>query len=246
MRYVEDAKFGQSSIPRIVCWVEAACLAFGMPAAVWLSTHLFPALMPSVAQGHDGTRFLFWIMQGAIVEWLFVFAAWAIVRRRGNSFRQLGVWRGGNVGAWALALAVAAISISSNLRFLPRMHLPISSAFVPHGFHLAAALLMGITAGFCEEALFRAFLMTEFEKAGYGKTVQIFVSGIAFGLSHAAYLNMGFIPWLGIVVPVALIGMCWGAAYLIGRRSLLPSLVAHFLNDATALPWIMFFMIIRR
>ena len=42
---------------------------------------------------------------------------------------------------------------------------------MPPGFHLVAALLLGITAGFCEEVLFRAFLMTEFanqlQKAGY-------------------------------------------------------------------------------
>jgi hypothetical protein len=36
--------------------------------------------------------------------------------------------------------------------------------------------------------------------------------------------------------------MMWGAAYLLGRHSLLPTIVAHFLNDATALPWIVFFM----
>ncbi len=101
--------------------------------------------------------------------------------------------------------------------------------------------LMGVTAGFCEEVLFRGFLMTEFAKAGYGKGIQIFIPGLAFGLSHAGYLSQGFLPWLGIAVPVACIGMIWGSAYLLGRRSLIPAVVAHFLNDATALPWIMFF-----
>jgi hypothetical protein len=37
--------------------------------------------------------------------------------------------------------------------------------------------------------------------------------------------------------------MMWGVAYLLGRRGLVPAMVAHFLNDATALPWITFFMI---
>jgi len=35
----------------------------------------------------------------------------------------------------------------------------------------------------------------------------------------------------------------WGVAYLLGRRSLVPAIVAHFLNDATALPWISFLMV---
>jgi len=38
----------------------------------------------------------------------------------------------------------------------------------------------------------------------------------------------------------------WGIAYLVGGRSLVPAIVAHFLNDATALPWITFFMLTGR
>ena len=55
-----------------------------------------------------------------------------------------------------------------------------------------------------------------------------------------------FIVWLGIMLPTAFLGMMWGIAYLLGRRSLVPSMVAHFLNDATALPWILFFMVAMR
>src|SRR5947209_4022057 len=80
--------------------------------------------------------------------------------------------------AWALALGVGALSIASNLRFLPRMHIPISYAFFPHGFHLVSALAVGVTAGFCEEVLYRAFLITEFADAGYGRTVQVLVPGM--------------------------------------------------------------------
>ena len=163
---------------------------------------------------------------------------WTLVstQKSGVSFKDLGAWRVGTWAAWALALALAALSILSNLRLFPRMHIPISYAFLPHGFHLFAALVLGITAGFCEEVLFRAFLMTQFANAGYGKTIQVLIPGLAFGLAHAGYLNQGFLVWLGIVLPTAFLGMMWGAAYLLGRRSLLPTIVAHFLNDATALP----------
>ena len=40
--------------------------------------------------------------------------------------------------------------------------------------------------------------------------------------------------------------MMWGIAYLLARRSLVPVIVARFLNDATALPWITFFMVTAR
>src|SRR6267143_1968770 len=78
---------------------------------------------------------------------------WFALQSRGLSFRDLGVWGLGTWPAWVVALLLAALSIGGNLRFLPRMHIPISYAFLPHGIHLFAALAMGITAGFCEEVL---------------------------------------------------------------------------------------------
>src|SRR5262249_21756828 len=79
--------------------------------------------------------------------------------------------------------------------------------------------------------------------AGYGKAIQVVVPGAAFGLSHAGYRSQGLMVWLGIMLPTALLGVMWGDAYLLVRRSLLPGTVAHFLNDATALRWIVFLMV---
>jgi hypothetical protein len=222
--------------------MDSLTLAVGIPAAIWVASKVITGAVPAAVHGSPEQRFFFWFSAGVIVEWLFVIGLWFVLRRRRASFTDLGVWRLGSWPAWVLALSLAALSIASNLRLFPRMGVPISSAFFPHGFHLFAALVIGVTAGFCEEVLFRGFLMTQFAKAGYGKAVQILVPGVAFGLAHAGYLNQGFLVWLGIAVPTAFLGMMWGIAYLLGRRSLLPTMVAHFLNDATALPWITFFM----
>ena len=243
---VSGLRSGRGGSGQLSCWVESLLLALGVPAGIWLVSRLLSASIPAATHGSSEQRFLLWILGGALVEWAFVVGLWFVLRSRKSSFTELGVWRVGTWSAWTLALLTAVLSIASNLRFLPRMHIPISSAFFPHGPHLFAALLMGITAGFCEEVLFRGFLMTEFAKAGYGKGMQVVIPGLAFGLSHAGYLSQGFLPWLGIAIPVACMGMLWGAAYLLGRRGLVPAIVAHFLNDATALPWIMFFMITRR
>jgi len=231
---------------RLLCWMESLVLGIGVPVAIWGCSTLVNRFIPAALHGSVEQRFLLWIVGGMIAEWLFVIGLWFVLRKRGSSFKELGVWRFGRWPAWAIALLFAALSISSNLRFLPRMHIPISSAFLPSGFHLLAALMMGVTAGFCEEVLFRAFLMTEFFRAGYGKLMQVLIPGVAFGLSHAGYLNQGLFAWLGIMVPTAFLGMMWGVAYLLGRRSLVPTVVAHFLNDATALPWVIFFMMTAR
>ena len=233
----------RDSPSRLLCWTESLILGLGTPAAIWVVSRIISLSVPAAIHGSLASRFLLWILGGVIVEWSLVIALWFVVRSRRSSFRDLGVWGLGTWTAWVMALLFAALSIGSNLRFLPRMHIAISNAFFPTGFHLVAALLMGITAGFCEEVLFRAFLMTEFAKAGYSKAMQVLLPGLAFGLSHAGYLSQGLLASLGIMLPTALLGMMWAIAYLLGRRSLVPAIVAHFLNDATALPWVAFFMI---
>jgi membrane protease YdiL (CAAX protease family) len=177
-----------------------------------------------------------------MAEWMFMAAVLLVLKRRHESLRALGVWRWGNWAGWAFALLFAGFAIASNLRFLPRMGIPIWYAFAPHGFHLVASLATGITAGFCEEVLFRGLLMTHFAQAGYGKAAQVIIPGVSFGFSHLGYSVHGFLAGVGIMAPTAVLGMMWGVAYLLGRRALIPCMVAHLLNDATALSWIGFFM----
>jgi len=64
-------------------------------------------------------------------------------------------------------------------------------------------------------------------------------------LAHSGYSNLGVVAVIGIMVPTAVLGMIWGIAYRLGRGSLVPVIVGHFLNDATALPWIVFIVFTR-
>ena len=235
-----------NSSGRIQCWLESLVLAIGSPLAIWGVSTFVSFSIPAATHGSAAQRFLIWASNGALVLWSLVIVLWLVLRNRGLSFHDLGVWRLGTWSAWVVALLFGGLSITSNLRFLPRMHVPISYAFLPPGLLLPAALIIGISGGFCEEVLYRAFLMTEFAKAGYNKTVQVVIPGLAFGLSHAGYLNQGFLPWLGIMLPIAFLGMMWGISYLLGRRSLVPAIVAHVLNSGTVVPWILFFMVTAR
>jgi len=143
---------------RLVCWVESLIVGLGVPASIWIISKLISLSIPAAAvHGSPEERFLLWILGGVIVEWFFVVVLWFVLRTRGSSFKDLGVCRLGTWPAWVRALLFAALSIGSNLRFLPRMHIPSSYAFLPPGFHLVAALLLGVTAGFCEEVLFAPF-----------------------------------------------------------------------------------------
>lgn len=224
------------------CWLAWLILGFGLPAVIagvsWLATRFLLPVVPASIE----MRFLASLSGPVVSEWIFVAVLWLFLRRRNRTFKELGVWRRGAAAAWAIALGGAGLSVASNLRYLPAMHIPIVNAFLPHGVHLVAAVLLGVTAGFCEEVMFRAFLMTEFARAGYGRVGQVILPGLAFGFSHLGYSIHGLLAVIGIMAPTALLGMLWGWAYLTGRRALVPCIAGHLLNDATALPWILYFL----
>ena len=129
------------STPRPTCWIEALIVGLGLPATIWVASRIITVSVPAATNGSPGQRFLLWITGPSIAEWLFVLGLAYVLSRRRLAFRDLGVWRMGNWAAWLIALLFAALSIGSNLRFLPRMHIPLSYAFFPHGFHLAAAFI---------------------------------------------------------------------------------------------------------
>jgi hypothetical protein len=142
---------------RVRCWVESLVLALGSPLAICGVSRLISFSIPAASYGSPEQRFLIWASKGAVVLWSLVIVLWLVLRSRGLSFHDLGVWRLGTWPAWVLAFLFAALSIASNLRFLPRMHVPISYAFLPPGLHLPAALIIGISGGFCEESCIELF-----------------------------------------------------------------------------------------
>ena len=125
------------------CWAVSAVLALGLPAAIWIVSKLLSWCLPGMAHGSAEQRFLLWISGPALVEWLFVLLVWLLLRARESSFAAIGVWRFGTWPGWLMALLFGALSIASNLRFLPMLHIPISQAFWPHStFHLLTASLV--------------------------------------------------------------------------------------------------------
>ena len=89
----------------------------------------------------------------------------------------------------------------------------------------AVFLLLTITAGTCEETIFRGYLQRQFSAWTKSAVLGIALQGILFGAYHAP---------LGLV---SVITNAIGGALLYGtlaawRRSLRPGMIAHTLNDA--------------
>ncbi|MDE3111139.1 MAG: CPBP family intramembrane metalloprotease [Acidobacteriota bacterium] len=223
-------------------WIESLTLSLSIPAAILIlqfaAQKLESAWSATIIQRYCLSVTALcggeWLVMAAFLVW------WKPTRAR---MAEVGFARAGTISAWFVALGITFLSVLNGVNLLRRFGIPISNLWLLSGYHIYAALLMGSTAAFCEETIFRGFLMTEYAKAGYGKASQVVIPGLFFGVAHLAILEHGVAAGLGTIIPTAIMGMIWGVAFLLGRRSVLPTVVAHFINDATVLPWILFFSI---
>lgn len=87
-------------------------------------------------------------------------------------------------------------------------------------------LALCLTAGLCEEFLYRGFAMAAFSRAGFPDWATVLISSILFGLAH---LYQG----RGGLVGTLLIGVVFGIAR-IAYHGLLPVAAWHFAIDAVA------------
>ena len=103
------------------------------------------------------------------------------------------------------------------------------------------AVVIAIAAAIVEEAFFRRLVMDGVLKAGGGAVVQVLASGLIFGIAHGllGIVTGKFYVGLGAMMATGSLGLLLGIIFIIGDRSLLPVIVAHFLITATIQPGIM-------
>lgn len=93
-----------------------------------------------------------------------------------------------------------------------------------------AAALVAPTAGFCEEFVYRGYLLAQLCRYCHSLAWAWIISSVAFGMAHTYQKPNG-------VARAALLGalLAWPVVRL---RSVFPSMAAHFLIDAVALVWL--------
>ena len=91
------------------------------------------------------------------------------------------------------------------------------------GLELLLWIVLSITAGFCEELVFRGYFLRQFSSLGAGVGLGVLASSLLFGVSHGYEGAAGMIA---ITVYGALF-----CALVFMRRSLRPGMMAHAWHD---------------
>ncbi|MBX7249357.1 MAG: CPBP family intramembrane metalloprotease [Caulobacteraceae bacterium] len=196
------------------------------------------------ALGVEGLRatVAFRIGFSALFLWLMFAAVTWLMRLQGLRLADLGFDRPGRLAGWILALAVAGLHIAG-LTAGPLSAYPMTTDW--SAWRIGCSVAVAVSAGACEETIFRGFVMRQAGAMGLPTWVQVLLSGLLFGLAHALWglmsgrFDLG--SSLGAMVSTGVLGLLLASAFVAGGRSLWPVIVAHGLLDLVEEPWLMSF-----
>jgi membrane protease YdiL (CAAX protease family) len=141
-------------------------------------------------------------------------------------------------GRLAMAAIVGAAAIGTlqwlNLRRVGRVPIEsrgplqaIAERILPQSaLELPPYLALAITAGLCEEFLYRGFAMAVFTRVGFQAWLVVVISSVLFGLAHSYQGRGGMIMTL-------IVGLVLGASR-IAFDSLVPAIIWHSAVDVVA------------
>lgn len=212
--------------------VEAVCVLY-LYYVLATAFAILPPILFSAAGVHlslrPGTAVS--LLGVALAEALALWIASGYFRRRQLSMRACG-WLAPTSARIVFLAVIAASAYSLYTAQIPEVRANM--------FELSLLKLWGLIAGlfgaFVEEVIFRGYLLARLQKAGMSNVSQIVLSALTFGLLH-----LGF-GWWGVVCTAAL-GVCLGALYVYGNRSLTGPLICHGLINAIIEPWLMLWLL---
>jgi membrane protease YdiL (CAAX protease family) len=219
-------------------WHTALVLALvlGISWAGVLTRHLTGNTAPRGGMAHP-SHILGYLITLAW-EWILLAFVWWGLRMRGTPFPQIfGLRRTGASELWmdvAIALgfwfaSLIVLSLAASLLRFAHLHPEnvrgIVSQLAPaSAVELALWTALSISAGICEELIFRGYLQQQFTALTRCAVLGIAIAAILFGSAH---LYEGVSGALLIMLYGALFGIL---AHL--RRSLRPGIFAHAWHDA--------------
>jgi uncharacterized protein len=165
------------------------------------------------------------------MEWLMLGFIWLGLRLRKQRMRILlgENWRGArqilrDLGIGVLFLVGSNIVLSLISHLLKAVPNAATLGILPHTpAEIAVFSLLTVTAGICEEMIFRGYLQRQFSVFFRSTAVAVVLQGIMFGAAHG-YQTPKF------MLIILVYGMMFGILAH-SRRSVRPGMFAHFLQD---------------
>jgi len=167
-----------------------------------------------------------------VVEWITVAFIWYGVSRRGIPMSDVvaGSWARWvyflrDLGIAVAFLLICGIAVVNGIGYLLKAqpNQAIRNMY-PHGpIEVMLWLMLALTAGFCEEVIFRGYLQRQFAALTRAAIGGIVLQGLVFGISH------GYQGWKFMLV-ISVYGLLFGLLAH-WRRSLRPGMITHFLQD---------------
>ncbi len=166
-----------------------------------------------------------------VIQWCVFGLIWIAVWREGTGLAGLGFKKIRFIDiAWAIAFLIVSnlllnllsvLLAALNLDIPNELGLILPKTFAEKMFWT----LLCITAGVCEEAAFRGYLLTRIRIFGRAKNwiIPVFIASLAFGSGHA-YQGVG-----GFILITAYGAMF--ALLFIKTKSLWPCVIAHFVQN---------------
>ena len=166
------------------------------------------------------------------MEWGLLLYVWkGGLRRTGTKLRELigGRWQTPKDVAVDAGLALGLWTVWALVErgwdlWLGAAHAASIQTFLPRrGLEILLWVGVSVSAGICEEVVFRGYFQRQFEAFTRSKWIALCLQAVLFGVSHG---------YQGVeaCVKIALFGALYGALAL-WRRSLRPGIIAHAGSD---------------
>ncbi|HVT98283.1 MAG TPA: CPBP family intramembrane glutamic endopeptidase [Acidobacteriaceae bacterium] len=212
---------------RVAPWWHTALIVLLLVAASFLGAR-------SAHRGAVAAHHLVRYSSGILMEWALLLLVWWGLRMKRVRFAELlGFRRGWNAlmedwlaaGVFWIAamivLAIVGLSLKAAGLSAPQKTLMSIAPRTP--LELLLWMMLSCSAGFCEEFVFRGYLLRQFSSLGAGLWLGVLCSSLLFGISH------GYEGAAGMIAITVYGAMFCMLVFL--RKSLRPGMIAHAWHD---------------
>jgi len=235
--------------PMVAATDADAALAPWWSVVVLIAFILVMSFAGAGGKHHDAARSPLYIyLPTVVMQWGMVAFVWWSLHRRGNRLRDLigGQWRTVEdffmdvifaAGAYVTFIIGAMLFVSMQilthatnqnaLSQTAEKNQQMLSFMLPHtGPEIAMMIFVCLTAGFCEEVIFRGLIQKQFVRWMRSAWLALPAAAIVFGLAH------GY-QGIGNMIKVGFLGLLLGGLAH-WRKSLRPGMLMHAANDMIA------------